>query len=94
MDEIIADALIFSGKFDSAKQLLDSMARSENYQTESFLRHVLINQVELALQKQSFGEIDSLYDALADERYDLTAHDYLNLAEAALLSGRHKDAGF
>ena len=92
MDHIIANAKIFSGDLNGAKELLDSMSHSDLFSNVAFRRHVILNRVELALQLKSYHEIDSLYNALAEDQYLFTAHDRLNQAKASLSSGQYKDA--
>ena len=92
MDHNIVNAMIFSGDFNGAKELLDSIGHSDFYSDVAFRRHVILNRVELALQLKSYHEIDSLYYVLESDQYMFRAHDRLNQAKAALASGKYDDA--
>ncbi|MBO4944397.1 MAG: hypothetical protein J6C91_03940 [Muribaculaceae bacterium] len=92
MDHLIADALIFSGHFEEAGALLDSISRIDYADNMVFRSRTLRNKIELALQLKSYSKIDSLYAALADAQYQFSAHDRLNQAKASIESGRYDDA--
>ncbi|MBO4945196.1 MAG: hypothetical protein J6C91_08070, partial [Muribaculaceae bacterium] len=88
----IADALIFSGHFEEAGALLDSISRIDYDDNVAFRSRTLRNKVELALQLKSYNEIDSLYAVLGEAHYQFSAHDRLNQAKASIESGRYDDA--
>lgn len=92
MDHNIADALTFSVQFEASGALLDSISHIGYNNEVAFRRHTLLNKVELALQLKSYDEVDSLYDVLAKDQYNFTAHDRLNQAKASIQSERYNDA--
>ncbi len=92
VDNSIADALIYNGRYGDAKILLDSLEHSVYYEDFPFRRSTLINRVTLALQIDSFKEVLDIYDNLSLNGYTFTSHARLNQAKAAIELGMLEEA--
>ncbi len=92
VDNTIADALIYNGRYGDAKILLDSLEHSAYYEDFPFRRSTLINRVTLALQIDSFKEVLDIYDNLSINGYTFTSHARLNQAKAAIELGMLEEA--
>ena len=84
MNHDIADNLIFTGKFEEASRMLDSIAANSLYTDVMYRRRTLLNGVELALQLGDYNKALALYDSLSLDGYAPTAHDRLNQVKASL----------
>lgn len=89
MDIFISNAFTYTGDYDSAERILNSVDSSQYDTNPSFRHKILLSKVELAAQRHQYGQIAALFDTLINDGYRMTAHNYCRLADTEMSIGNY-----
>lgn len=89
MDIFISDAFTYTGDYDSAERILNSVDSSQYDNNRSFRHKILLSKVELAAQRHRHEQIVALFDTLINDGYRMTAHNYCRLADTEMSIGNY-----
>ncbi|MDE7471601.1 MAG: hypothetical protein K2M57_09195, partial [Paramuribaculum sp.] len=92
MDLDIADALIYSSRYEEAEKVLDALDREEYESSRQFRKTALRNRLALYAHTDRYEELTETFNSMLENGVAIRAFDYYNLAASYIKRGEPERA--
>ena len=92
MDLDIADALIYSSRYEEAEKVLDALDKEEYESSRQFRKTALRNRLALYAHTDRYEELTETFNSMLENGVAIRAYDYYNLADSYIKRGEPERA--